>query len=423
MPIHPVAETGHSQVLSPCLAFLLAGVSGLIVANMYYAQPLVRLIGASLGLSPAATGLVVTLTQLGYGIGLLLIVPLGDLFENRRLILLLTACCVLSLIAAALSGTAGLFLAASLCVGLSSVVVQVLVSYASHLVSEAVRGRLVGFLMSGQMLGIMLARPVASLVADRASWHVVFALSATGLLAAFIVLARALPRRVPVVPVGYGELLASMARLALETPILQRRAFYHAALFAAFSLFWTTVPLLLSGPDYRLSQIGIAWFALVGAAGVVAAPITGSVADRGWTRAATGLALILVAICFPLTWLGRSGSMEGLLLLAIAGVLLGVGVTANVVLGQRAIFLLGAEHRGRLNGLYMAAFYLAGAAGSAVGGWAYARGGWPLTSTIGIALPLVALAGFATEFRPPSTWRACPSTSYQSSHQADGRNR
>lgn len=159
------------------------------------------------------------------------------------------------------------------------------------------------------------------------------------------------------------------------------------------------LPLLLSGPDYRLSQIGIAWFALVGAAGVIAAPITGSVADRGWTRPATGMALVLAALCFPLTWLARSGSAEGLLLLAVAGVLLGVGVTANVVLGQRAIFLLGAEHRGRLNGLFMAAFYLAGAAGSAIGAWAYASGGWPLASTIGLALPLIALVGFATEFR------------------------
>lgn len=194
--IDPATET-ETPTLSPRLAFLLAAASGLIVANMYYAQPLVGVIGGSLGPSPTATGLVVTLTQLGYGVGLLLIVPLGDLFENRRLILLLATCCVLSLAGAALSSTAGLFLAASLCVGLSSVVVQVLVPYASHLASEAVRGRLVGFLMSGQMLGIMLARPVASIVADRMSWHAIFALSAGILLAALAMLTRTLPRRVP----------------------------------------------------------------------------------------------------------------------------------------------------------------------------------------------------------------------------------
>lgn len=408
--VDPATKTETSSSLSPRLAFLLAAASGLVVANMYYAQPLVGVIGSSLSLSPAATGLVVTLTQLGYGVGLLMIVPLGDLFENRRLILLLTICCILSLAGAALSGTAGLFLAASLCVGLSSVVVQVLVPYASHLASEAVRGRLVGFLMSGQMLGIMLARPIASLVAYRMSWHAVFALSVVILLAVLAVLARTLPRRMPMATLSYGGLLASMARLGIETPTLQRRAFYHAALFAAFSLFWTTVPLLLSGPDYRLSQIGVAWFALVGAAGVIAAPVTGSVADRGWARPATGIALVLAALCFPLTWLAPSGSTEGLLLFAVAGVLLGVGITANVVLGQRAIFLLGAEHRGRLNGLFMAAFYMAGAAGSAIGAWAYASGGWPLASAIGLALPLVALVGFATEFRAhtATTSKPCP---------------
>lgn len=394
-------EAGSARLLSPRLAWLLVAASGLVVANMYYAQPLAGLIGSSLGLSPAAAGLVVTLTQLGYGLGLLLIVPLGDLVENRRLILLLGSCCVLSLVAAALSTTPGQFLTASLCVGLSSVVLQVLVPYASHLASEASRGRLVGLLMSGQMFGIMLARPVASLVADRASWHLVFALSAAALSATFLVLAGALPRRTPAAMPSYGRLLASMTRLALETPILQRRAFYHAMLFAAFSLFWTVVPLLLLGPHYRLSQVGVAWFALIGAAGVVAAPLAGRAADRGWTRAATGLALGLVALCFPMTWAGRGGSPQALVLLAVAGVLLGVGVTANVVLGQRAIFLLSAEHRGRLNGLYVASFYLSGAAGSAAGAWAYASDGWPLASAIGLALPLAALAGFAGEFRRP----------------------
>nr|WP_234892606.1 MULTISPECIES: MFS transporter [Rhizobium/Agrobacterium group] len=178
--------------------------------------------------------------------------------------------------------------------------------------------------------------------------------------------------------------------------------------------------MLLSGPNYRLSQIGIACFALVGAAGVVTAPIAGWVADRGWTRAATGLALGLVALCFPLTWLGGSGSVQGLLLLATAGVLLGVGVTVNVVLGQRAIFLLAAEHRGRLNGLYMAAFYLSGAAGSAIGAWAYAKGGWPLTSWTGFALPLAALIGFATEFRGRQPGRTRRGNTSEPPHQAHG---
>jgi predicted MFS family arabinose efflux permease len=395
----PPVKTGDYAALSGKLAMLLAAAGGLLAANLYYAQPLVGVIGPSLGLLPAADGLVVTLPQLGYGIGLLLIVPLGDLLENRRLILLLGGGCVLSLLGAALSASPGSFLTASMCVGLSSVVLQVIVPYASHLAPEAMRGRIVGLMMSGQMLGIMLARPAAGLVAYRTSWHAVFALSAACLLAAFAVLGYVLPRRIPISTVGYRKLLISMARLARTTPVLQRRAFYHAALFAAFSLFWTTIPLLLAGPNYRMSQIGIAWFALVGAAAVVAAPVAGSVADRGWTRPATGFALALAALCFPLTWLGQDGSTEGLVFLAAAGVLLGIGVSTNVVLGQRAIFLSGAEYRSRLNGLYMAAFYISGAIGSAIGDWAYIRGGWLLASSIGLVMPLAALIGFATEFR------------------------
>lgn len=387
-----------APVMTTWLAVLLSTACGLIAANLYYAQPLTGLIGPALGLSPAAAGLIVTLTQLGYGLGLLLIVPLGDLLENRGLILLLGVCNIAALLGAALAGSPMLFLGASLCIGLSSVSVQILVPYASHLAPEATRGRVVGNIMSGLMLGIMLARPVASLIAHQASWRAVFVLSASILLLVSLVLAWALPKRKPASGIGYGRLLLSMARLARTNRVLQRRALYHSALFAAFSLFWTTVPLLLAGPDYRLSQVGIAWFAFAGIAGAVAAPIAGRLADRGWSRAATGLAMLLVAASFLLTHLGRPGSTLALGVLVAAGVLLDFGVTTHLVLGQRALFVLGAEYRNRLNGLFMATFFTGGAMGSAVGVWAYAHDGWRLASWIGFALPAMALAGYATEF-------------------------
>lgn len=384
-------------VMTTRLAVVLSAACGLIVANLYYAQPLAGLIGPALGLSPAAAGLIVTLTQLGYGLGLLLIVPLGDLVENRGLVLLLSACGIAALLAAALAGSPALFLGASLCIGLSSVSVQILVPYASHLAPEATRGRVVGNIMSGLMLGIMLARPVASLIAHQASWRAVFVLSAFVLLLVSLVLARALPKRRPASGSGYGRLLLSMAHLTRTTPVLRRRALYHAALFAAFSLFWTTVPFLLAGPAYQFTQVGIAWFAFAGIAGAVAAPMAGRLADRGWSRVATGLAMLMVAGAFLLTHVGTPGSTLALGVLVAAAVLLDFGVTTNLVLGQRALFLLGAEYRNRLNGLYMATFFLGGALGSALGGWAYAHGGWRLTSWIGFALPVAALAYYATE--------------------------
>ncbi|MFM0046022.1 MFS transporter [Paraburkholderia sediminicola] len=393
-----IATSSH-QRLSRGIVLILAAASAFITVNMYYAQPLVGVIGSSLALSAATAGLAVTLTQLGYALGLLLIVPLGDLFENRRLILLLVSCCVISLLVAGVSRHATPFLAASLAIGLSSVAMRILFPYASLLPAETERGRVIGFMTSGQMLGIMLARPVASVVAHAASWHTIFVLSAGCLFVTGSVFWRVLPRWVPEVSLGYCRMLGSMVGLAITTRVLQRRAFYHAGLFASFSLSWTVVPLLLAGPHYRLSQIGIAWFSLVGAAGVVAAPIAGNVADRGWTRQGTTIAIALVGISYPLTWWGSRNTADGLLCFAAAGVLLGVGVTLNVVLGQRAIFELGAEHRSKLNGLFMTAFYLSGAAGSAIGTWAYARGGWSLASAFGVAMPLIAAIGLVGEFR------------------------
>ena len=383
------------------LTVLLAAACGLIVANLYYAQPLIGPISAELGLSPQAAGLIVTMTQLGYGAGLLLVVPLGDLVENRTLVLAILCVAILALVGAALSTQAVPFLAFTLLIGIGSVAVQVMVPYAANLAPEATRGRVVGNVMSGLMLGIMLSRPAASFVTEAVSWHAVFLLSAVIMVALAIVLRLALPARRPVPGLGYGALLASMGRLARHTPVLQRRAIYHSFLFGAFSLFWTTVPLLLSGP-FHLSQNGIALFALAGVAGAISAPLAGRAADRGWSRPATGLAMAAVAAAFLLSRLSLSGSGSGLAILVVAAILLDFGVTAHIVLGQRAIFALGAEFRSRLNGLYMAFFFLGGAAGSALGGWSYAKGGWSLSTWFGLILPVLALACFLTELRGPA---------------------
>ncbi|WP_211466951.1 MFS transporter [Collimonas silvisoli] len=387
------------QTVSARLMILLAFACGLIAANLYYAQPLAGPIGSALGLSPGATGLIVTLTQVGYGAGLLFIVPLGDLLETRRLVLTLIGLVTLALLAAALSTHPLPFFAATLCIGLASVAVQVLVPYAAHLAPESVRGRVVGNVMSGLMLGIMLARPVSSFIAQFASWHAVFFMSAAAMTLLAFLLRMALPPRQPVSTLSYGKLLASMEHLMRSTPVLQRRSLYQACLFAAFSLFWTTTPLLLAGPEFRLSQGGIALFALAGVAGAIASPIAGRFADRGWSRPATAFAMLAVATSFLITHIGAYGSSLSLGLLVAAGILLDFGVTTNLVLGQRAIFVLGAEYRSRLNGLYMATFFVGGALGSALGGLAFAHGGWALASWLGFALPVVALLYFFTEQR------------------------
>ena len=382
--------------VSSSTALLLATACGVVVANIYYAQPLVGPIADSLGLSLAAAGLIVTLTQLGYVIGLLLIVPLGDVTENRRLVLVLTGLSALALCGAALSTSPLPFLVAAFFIGVGSVAVQVVVTYAAQLATDATRGQIVGNVLGGGMLGIMLARPVASFVTELSSWHVVFFGSAVVMLLLALVLWRALPQFVPTTELRYRELLASMGRLARTTPVLQRRALYHACLFGAFSIFWTTIPLLLA-EAFGLSQGGIALFALAGVAGAVAAPLAGRLADNGWTRPATVAAMSSAVLSFLLTHFSSLSGSAGLALLVVAAVLLDAAVTTNLVLSQRAIFSLSAEYRGRLNGLFLATFFFGGAAGSAVGGWAYARGGWALTSWLGLALPLVALVFYGAE--------------------------
>jgi predicted MFS family arabinose efflux permease len=385
------------DTVSRGLTFLLALACGLIAANIYYAQPLVGPISAALGLSLHAAGLIVTMTQIGYGAGLLLIVPLGDLIENRRLICAEIAIAGLALLAAACSTHALPFLIAALFIGLGSVAVQTILPYAAHLAPEAARGRVIGNVATGLMLGIMLARPIASFLTAISPWQTVFLLSAVVMTGLAMVLSRAMPRRVPVAQLHYRELLASMLRLAIASRVLRRRALYQAFLFAAFSLFWTVTPLLLASSEFGLSQRGIGLFALAGVAGAIAAPIAGRVADRGWSRAATAFAMLAAATAFLITHIGHPGSSLALALLVVAGVLLDFGVQGNFVLGSRAIFALGPESRSRLNGLYMATFFAAGAAGSALGGWAFAHGGWPLASWIGFALPVAALLYFATE--------------------------
>ncbi len=386
--------------LSPGMTVLLAAASGLIAANIYYAQPLIGPISAALSLPPQAAGLIVTLMQIGYGAGLLLIAPLADRVENRRLALGAIGLAALGLLGAALSAQAATFLVCALAIGLGSVAVQVLVPLAAHMAPAATRGRVVGDVTTGLVLGVMLARLVASLVAANSSWRTVFFAATIGMAAVAGVLALVLPKRQPTTQMRYGALLASMIRLALTTPILRRRALYQSCLFAAYSLFWTTTPLLLS-EAFHLTQRGIALFALAAVSGAIAAPIAGRIADRGHSRVATGLAILVVAAAFLITDLAPSGSPLALALLVGAAILVDFGVQASLVLGLRAIFALGGESRGRLNGLYIASYFIVGAFGSALGAWAYAQGGWALASAFGLAFPMSALVLFTIETRRP----------------------
>jgi len=381
---------------------LMAVAGGVTVANMYYPQPLLGPIAADLGVAPGAAGLLMSSAQIGYATGLLLVVPLADRFENRSLIVCALTVAALALVAVALAPTALLLGAALLVLGLAACVTQVIVPLADHLAPQESRGRVVGLVVSGALFGQMLARPVASVVAEGLGWRAVFALSACLVAAVALALRRWLPRRSPPPGFHYRTLFASLARLLARSPALRRRAGYQSGVFAIFALFWGAAPLMLAGPAYGMSQIGIAAFALVGVAGALVAPYAGHGADRGATRPLTFAALGAVTLAMLLAFPAERGTIAALAALTLAGLVLDAGVAGNLVLSQRAVLGIDPQSRGRLNGIFFSIVYLGAAAGSALGTWSYATGGWTVSVAIGLAIAVAVLAAFATEGRNAS---------------------
>jgi len=377
------------------MTLLFGAACGLSVANIYYAQPLLGPIAETLDLHAGLAGLIMTLTQLGYGLGLLLLVPLADVVENRRLIACALVGAVVGLAGITLSDSAATFLAASFVVGAGAVAAQVLVPFASHLAPEATRGKVVGNIMAGLLAGIMLARPFSSIVAAALGWRAVFAISAVLMALLIVVLWRALPQRHPHASVGYARTMASLPGMVWRVPVLRRRGLYQGMMFSSFQAFWTTVPLLLAH-EFGLGQGGIAAFALAGAAGALAAPWAGRLADRGLTRPATGWAMVAGLLSFVIGALSvRFHSIAGLVL---AGVLLDGAVQLCQVLSLRSLYVLAPELRGRLNGLFMTFIFLCAAVASALAAAVYAFHGWMGVSLLGGGFVVVALALFATEF-------------------------
>src|SRR5579859_1970644 len=300
---------------------VLAFACGASVANLYYAQPLLGLIRQTFGVSSGTAALVVTVTQVGYALGLAFLLPLGDLLENRRLssrTLLVTA--VALAVAAAAPGF-GVFLVALALVGVTSVVAQVLIPLAAHLAPEQSRGKWVGQVTSGLLLGIMLARSVASLAAAAWGWRSIYAISAAVMLVTTLALTRLLPRWQPRPQAGqaagYGRLVASSAALARAEPLLLRRALSQALMFGAFTAYWTAIAYELTG-QHHLTQAGIAVFALVGAAGAIAAPVAGRLGDRGFGVPMRGAAIALGVAALLLA----ATEAASLFLLALSAVLL-----------------------------------------------------------------------------------------------------
>jgi predicted MFS family arabinose efflux permease len=375
---------------------------GLTVANLYYAQPLLALMAKAFGVSQGAAAVVVTATQLGYAAGLAFVVPLGDMLENRRLACRTLLGTAAAMAVAGLSPDFTLFLAVSVAVGLTSVVVQILVPFAAHLAPPDQRGKYVGQVMSGLLLGILLARSLASVAAAALGWRSIYLISAVAMLALSAVLWRVLPERRPDAGVRYGQLLRSALHLARTEPVLRRRSAAQALMFAAFSTFWTSIAYELVDA-HHLSQLQIGEFALVGAGGAAAALVAGVLGDRGYGRVGCGVSMIAATAAMILAGAGSSS----VILLACAAVLLDLAAQAHQVLSQRDIYALRADARARVNTVYMTSAFLGGSIASGVSGWLHDAYGWTAVTAFGAALPALAFCIWTYEaLRTPARRQA-----------------
>jgi predicted MFS family arabinose efflux permease len=381
--------------MSRGLIVLFAIATGQAVASNYLAQPLLDTLRGEFGVSSAVAGLMVTVSQVGYASGLVLLLPLGDLLDRRRLITTLAAVTAAGLAAAALAPSAGLFAAAVGLVGLTSVMAQILVPFAATLAPEAERGRVVGTVMSGLLLGILLARTASGLVAATAGWRVVYGVAAALMLAQTVVLYRVLPTYRERVALTYPRLLASVLAIARAEPELRRCAVHGVCSFAAFSALWTTLAFLLAGPRYGLGEGVIGLFGLVGVAGALTASVVGRFADRGWTYWLTGVTSMLLVAGYALLWLGAT-SLAALL---VGILVLDVGCQGLHITNQTDIYRLRPEARSRVNAFYMTSCFVGAALGSATAAFVYSAFGWSGVCVLGAGFGLASTLWWAVGSR------------------------
>ena len=388
-PPNDVIDRPHKQAgIRPAHVALMAFSVGAVVANIYYIQPLLGLIAATFHMSVPRVGTVAMVTQLGAALGMLIFVPMGDAQERRRLIVSLLLAEAVCLAAMASARNFWWLVLASLGIGITTATVHVIVPFAAHLASEARRGATVGTVLSGLLLGILLARTLSGLVATLAGWRAIYWLAAGLMLALALAIRMGLPQSQAVVQLTWPKLMRSALDLIREQPVLREAATLGAIFFCAFSAFWTTLVFFLQTPPYHYGSGVAGLFGLVGALGALCAPLIGRMADRYGGRRNVLASLIVTLLSFvDMYFLGRH--MAGL----IAGVvLLDIGVQGGHVSNQTRIYGLLPEARSRLNMVYMVCYFCAGAFGSYAGSVLWQRFGWAGVCGLGCGL---LLAGFA----------------------------
>ena len=400
---HPTLPSSEPPLSAPgiraSVVLLFAVACGLAVGNVYYAQPLLDAMGQAFGMPAANVGGVVSLTQVGYGLGLLLLVPLGDLLNRRRLIVGQTLLSVVALLVVALAPSSTWLLLGMAGCGLLAVVTQVLVAYAANLAAPHERGRVVGMVTSGIVIGILLARTLSGAMADLAGWRSIYALSAALTLLMTLLLWRVLPAHTAARPnTGYGALLVSLWQLVREQPVLRQRALLAMLSFASAMVLWTPLVLPLSAPPLSLSATEVGLFGLAGAAGALAAARAGGLADRGLGQRVSGLSLLLMIG----SWGAIALTQQSLWALLLGVVVFDLGLQALHVASQSLIYRLPADTHSRLTAAYMLFYSIGSALGSLASTLAYAWGGWLLVCALGAGLNVLALGYWWRTVRQPA---------------------
>ncbi|MEG3129148.1 MFS transporter [Pantoea cypripedii] len=366
------AHASHSVGMTKSLTLLFSIAGGIAVGNLYWVQPLLDYIGNAFHVSYSHAGLLVTLTQMGYALGVLLLVPLGDSHDRRRLIPAIMAVSALALIACAFAPTFSFLLVSLFFVGLTTVTGQLLIPLAGDLAADHQRGKIVGTVVSGVLTGILASRTVSGLVADAFGWRAIYVLAALMTLALALILLRSLPADQKHAAGSYPQLLGSIITVVRQHPTVQVTLVLGAIGFSVFTLFWTGLTFLLSSAPYGYSASQIGLVGLVGLAGALAARRAGRLHDRGWSAGATGVALLLVMVSLIIAEIGGSS----ILAILAAVLLLDIAIQATNVLNQTRLFAVDVTARSRLNTAFVVSNFIGGAIGSSLAGTLWQLGGW-----------------------------------------------
>ena len=367
----------------------MAIAGGVTVANLYYNQPLLADIAREFHVDAALAGWLPMATQIGYALGMLLIVPLGDSTERRRLIVVMIFAAILALCWVALAHSFAVLLIASCATGCASCVPQLLTPFAAHLAGPAGRGRAVGFVMSGLLIGILLARTVSGTVGAHLGWRAMYWIAAVLMVVLAIVLRKLLPRSEPEGKMTYGELMRSIGTLARTQPVLREAAFSGGMLFACFSAFWATLVFRLEQPPYHYGSQVAGLFGLVGVVGATAAPLAGKISDVGNPRSTVRVATIFAIISYAQMWLFGAHLWS----LVLGVILLDACVQGGHVSNQSRIYALHGDALNRVNTVYMVTYFAGGAIGSSLGTWGWQH--WHWSGVCAVAIAFLVLGGIA----------------------------